>query len=113
MKNLFSERHGYIKPSDVIITENMTQEIENGIFTCIDLLKNYLWEVDNNIDFEYEDIEKYIWVHHLHKRLGDFDYKGSVKDVIINTIANSEWFEKLDVIEEIFIFLNEHEDSVV
>lgn len=91
----------------------MTPEIENGIFTCIDLLKDYLWEVDNNIDFEYEDIGKYLWVHHLHKRLGDFDYKGSVKDVIINTIANSEWFEKLDVIEEIFIFLNKQENSLM
>ena len=30
---LFSERYGYTKPSDVIIREQITPEIESAIFT--------------------------------------------------------------------------------
>ena len=35
---LFSERYGYTKPSDVIIRERITPEIQNAILNCIDEL---------------------------------------------------------------------------
>lgn len=37
---LFSERYGYTKPSDVIIREKITPEIQNAICSCYDKLKN-------------------------------------------------------------------------
>ena len=36
---LFSERYGYTKPSDVIIRERITPEIQNAICNCYDDLK--------------------------------------------------------------------------
>ena len=39
---LFSERYGYTKPSDVIIREKITPEIQNAICSCYDKLKNRL-----------------------------------------------------------------------
>lgn len=32
---LFSERYGYIKPSDIIIRERITPDIQNAIQNCI------------------------------------------------------------------------------
>ena len=40
---LFSERYGYTKPSDVIIREKITPEIQNAICSCYDKLKNRLF----------------------------------------------------------------------
>lgn len=37
---LFSERYGYIKPSDIIVRETITDEIQNAICSCYDRL-NY------------------------------------------------------------------------
>ena len=43
---LFSERYGYTKPSDVIIREKITPEIQNAICSCYDKLKNRLDEAN-------------------------------------------------------------------
>lgn len=38
---LFSERYGYTKPSDVIIRERITPEIQNAICSCYDKLHKF------------------------------------------------------------------------
>lgn len=43
---LFSERYGYTKPSDVIIREKITPEIQNAICSCYDKLKNRLFSAN-------------------------------------------------------------------
>jgi len=103
----FSERYGYIKPSEVIIREQMTPEIQNVICNCLHLLSANLIH-----DF-YTQIERYIWCSFMNQRV---DYFNSSSDVIKCYIQNRkvEWFKKLDLIEEILSvnFKNYHLDTV-
>lgn len=55
---LFSERYGYIKPSDVIIRERITPEMKNAILTCYDMLFERLSDY-NMLDLYY-DMDKNI-----------------------------------------------------
>jgi len=58
---LFSERYGYTKPSDVIIREKITPEIQNAICSCYDKLKNRLF-LDSGLYFDtdpYIALEQY------------------------------------------------------
>lgn len=36
----FSERYGYVQPSDIIIREDMPEEVSNAICNTLDLFKN-------------------------------------------------------------------------
>ena len=93
----FSERYGYEKPSEVIIRERITPEIQNAICNCLH------WFSENSIYNYYYLIERYIWCYFLNKRVDLFN--GNV-DVIKNYIQNNEvkWFMKLDLIETILSF---------
>lgn len=99
---LFSERNGYTHPSDVIITRKVTPEVENGMCTCVDILRgnihvNSIWGI---IGYNYDDLSKYIWLHYLHNRLADYDYRGhGYDDVIIALLRSRDWYDKLDVME--------------
>ena len=56
---LFSERYGYTKPSDVIIRERITPEIQNAILTCYDDLQDILNQYNHgNI---YNEMDEYVW----------------------------------------------------
>lgn len=37
---LFSERYGYTKPVEVLIREKITEEVENALCTCYDVLED-------------------------------------------------------------------------
>lgn len=92
---LFSERYGYIKPSEVIIRENITPDIQNAICTCFDRLSNRL-------NSTYQILDKQVWTYFLNKREADFtDQYGWHKIVSTNLILDKkvEWFRKLDLIE--------------
>jgi hypothetical protein len=96
---LFSERYGYVKVSDVIIRERITPEIQNAICTCFDKLEDYYrLEGGAYTDFEYIELEKYVWTKFLNQRLA---YYHSNDDVLVNYIEDSDnaWFQKLDLIE--------------
>lgn len=96
---LFSERYGYIKVSDVIIRERITPEIQNAICTCFDKLEDYYrLEGVSYTDFEYIELEKYVWTKFLNQRLA---YYHSNDDVLVKYIEDSDnaWFQKLDLIE--------------
>lgn len=88
---LFSERYGYTKPSDIIIRERLTPEIENAICNFFDAL-------EGAAGFIYTELEKYLWVYFFHRRNADYrppfyqlsDDIGSPK---------LKWFRKLDLIE--------------
>ena len=64
---LFSERYGYVKPSEVIIRERITPEIQNAICSCFDRLEKRISQD------EYKQINRYLWVYFLNKREHDFD----------------------------------------
>jgi len=93
----FSERYGYEKPSEVIIRERITPEIQNAICNCL-----HWFSKDLYYD-KYYLIEQYIWCYFLNKRVDLFRANA---DVIKDYIQNNEvkWFIKLDLIETILSF---------
>lgn len=107
---LFSERYGYTKPSDVIIRERITPEIQNAILTCYDILKERL----NSVDclFIYLNLDEYIWTNFLNMRKSEWTI---YIDIISKYIKNerNEWFKKLDLIEICikYLYFNGKKDS--
>ena len=94
---LFSERYGYTKPSDVIIRERITPEIQNAIFNCITKLeKSLTFKEFGYIKKYFTIIEREICEHHFNQKI--LDYK---QGYIINLIDDSsiEWYKKLDLLE--------------
>ena len=102
---LFSERYGYTKPSDIIIRERITPEIQNAIYNCfLNLIENLSSiDAENSRDFytyrkiyTYSYIEKEVWIHFLNAK--KTSYK---RQFILNYIENDayEWYKKLDLIE--------------
>lgn len=110
-QKLFSERYGYKKPSDVMITCEITEIIDNGICTCLDLLRSRIIGMEVANGYSYDDLAIYVWVHYLKNRLGNYSFRGSNYDIIIVTYYNSQWFEKLDLIEFIIDFLYSQNDT--
>ena len=64
---LFSERYGYVKPSEVIIREEITKRIRNAICSCFDRLEK------RKSQDEYKQINRHIWVYFLNKREQEFE----------------------------------------
>ena len=104
--SLFSERYGYTKPSEVIIREEITREIQNAILSCYDTLIDLLvakYPYDNI----YLGLEKYLWTYFLNNRVGDFD-RGQAYQVVAMTFLENEnnlWYKKLDLVEDTIKFL--------
>lgn len=99
---LFSERYGYIKPSEIIIRENITLEIQNAICSCYDRLQNDLFYAKSSYnDDPYIDLEKYLWTFFLNNRAGEFQDGRSYHIVATAYMENNsvEWFRKLDLVE--------------
>jgi hypothetical protein len=98
----FSERYGYIQPSSVLIREELTEEILNAVCTAYDLLNH------KDADF-YREIEKYLWLYFLNRRLTDFYGKhGGYYVVATEYIKNPmiQWYKKLDLIEATISYLS-------
>lgn len=96
----FSERYGYIKPSEILIRENMPDSIQNAICTCFDKLKIFLQRQmgDNIRGFEeYRALEKYLWVYFLNNREAYFNYNYPVATTFLE--GTEFWFRKLDLVE--------------
>ncbi len=84
----FSERYGYRKPSDVIIREQITPEIENAICNCYECIRSESY-------FMYCEINRYIWTHFFNKKLKDYT-QTDIADYIEKC---NEWFLILDLID--------------
>lgn len=101
--SLFSERYGYIKPSDVIIRERITPEIQNAICSCYDRLEN------NARGYDYIALEKYIWRYFLNNRENDFveDFVYAKSYVFTNFVLSKDiaWYHKLDIVEFVIEYL--------
>ena len=96
---LFSERYGYIKPSDVIIRERITPEIQNAIYNCFFYLIEKLSFGDtkySRYNYTYNNIETEVWVHFFNGKKTSYEYQ-----FILNRIEDDtyEWYKKLDLIE--------------
>lgn len=96
----FSERYGYEKPSEVIIRERITPEIQNAICTCYDILKK---EIGIRV---YIEIDEYIWCYFFNLRKDKYNgYGNEITKYIEN--GTKYWYEKLDLIEATLIAINE------
>nr|DAZ44130.1 MAG TPA: AbiJ-like protein [Caudoviricetes sp.] len=93
----FSERYGYTKPSDVIIREKITPEIQNAILNCYDKLRASLEvpQVDEP-EYIYYNMERYLWTYFLNQRESLF--RTNIISDYINDPINL-WYKKLDMIE--------------
>ena len=109
---LFSERYGYIRPSDVIIRETITPEIQNAICSCYDKLPQYfnqygIYSGGN----EYTEMEKYLWTYFLNRREGEFydqHYDGRIYHVVATQFIEDKgepWYRKLDLVESTVKYL--------
>lgn len=88
---LFSERYGYTKPSDIIIREQITPEMQNTICNCY-LKLNYS---DENL---YFSMDRDVWTDFLHQKIDG--YPCTTDGVIINYIEGAnKWYEKFNLIE--------------
>lgn len=99
---LFSDRYGYTKPSDVLIRETITREVENTLCSCYDYLYDYFRKHVSYNDDTYEEMELFLWTNFLNERRNDFynDYGGHI--VVATRFLKDkdrEWFSKLNMVE--------------
>lgn len=99
---LFSERYGYTKPSDVLIREDITKEIENSICSCYDVLDDFLRRNYSYNSETYKQMELYLWTDFLNERRNDFygDYGGHM--IVATQVVKDKkfkWYEKLNLVE--------------
>ena len=107
---LFYERYGYTKPSEVLIREKITTEIENVICSCYDVLYDALRKNYTYSEEIYNDMELYLWTHFLNNRRNDFygNYGGHM--VVATSVIKSndyEWFVKINMLEMSVQWLHE------
>lgn len=106
----FSERYGYVQPSDIIIREKMPIEVSNAICNALDLLENALNPQTHSIT--YKDIELDLWCHFLNQKRSDFYHDfGCYETVATEYIddAHNPWFKRLDMLEYVVQYLIRHQ----
>lgn len=98
---LFSERYNYTKPSDVIIREQITPEIQNAICSCFDRLQQMLIEISDYGKNLYVNMERYLWTYFLNQREGNFQDGRGYHIVATLFLENDKnpWYKKLDLVD--------------
>ena len=95
---LFSERYGYVKPSNVLIREKITPDIQNAICNCY----HNLWESGNSYGYSLQyKIEERLWVYFLNRDKSHFINLGTPSFSVSRYLKNEEnpWYKKLDLLE--------------
>ncbi len=97
---LFSERYGYTKPSDVIIREQITPEIQNAICSCFDRMRQNIGQL------YYKGLQRYLWTEFLHKREFLFEVKSDLF-VATDYLENEtiQWYWKLNLVDKSIEYL--------
>ena len=101
----FSERYGYVKPSNVLKRGNLDKEGATALCNCFDHLEKWLNNYDveryNHYDETYTQMEETIWCFFLNQRRNDFYGFNSHKVVATKYLLsdNIEWYLKYDLIE--------------
>ncbi len=107
-------RNGYVKPSEIIIRERITPEIQNAICSCFDELHEHFSEKVRDYSYDrdgYFEMEKYLWTYFLNRRESDICVRRGYQNVATAVITDDtvEWFKKLDLIEDAINFVHEFE----
>lgn len=107
----FSERYGYTKPSENIIREYISPEIQNAICSCYDRLSISLRGLSLG-DGHFIGLEKHIWVYFLNEREAKFRNGDRYFLSAIPFFENPDinWFLKLNLIEFIIQYLKSNGD---
>ena len=98
----FSERNGYVNPSDIIIRERITPEIRNAILDFLDSLEAKALVI-------FENLNNNFWCKFLHQRMinGQSD---AIEEYCIN---ESVWYKIIDALEFILDGLKFYDFTVV
>ena len=111
---LFSERYGYTKPAEVLVREKITEEIENALCSCYDMLEDYVRKHLAYKDETYKEMELFLWMNFLNKRRNDF-YRDFGSHVIVATCVlkekNYTWYQKLNMVEMSVKWLYDRSDN--
>ena len=107
----FSERYGYVTPSNVIIRECITEPIQNSICNWLDMLRTDVGD--------YKEMDKNAWTYFFNKRNDEYPYLyyaynknyGVVLDFITN--KDVDWYHIFDLIEFIYRYYNIHNNSAI
>lgn len=111
----FSERYGYVKPSDVLIREDMPLSVQNAICTCFDKLEQFFsWQMGgyNEGMEEYRALERHLWVYFLNEREGNLSYNNSPIATTFLENNNKQWYQKLDLVEDAIEYLFNRESRL-
>ncbi|MBQ2969350.1 MAG: hypothetical protein IJE15_03035 [Bacteroidaceae bacterium] len=101
---LFSERYGYTKPSDTIIREKITPEIESAICNSFSFLqKDISYRELGYVHSEYPSLEKFLWIHFFNKKIKDY-FNQEVAIPFLE--SDAYWFMKLDCIDKTLEYLD-------
>lgn len=104
----FSERYGYVKPSNVLIREKITPEIQNAICNCI----HDLYHTERGLSYE-EELEKRLWVYFLNREKSLFYSIETFFPVFPHVFSSylkdekEPWYKKLDLLEAAIKHLSE------
>lgn len=102
---LFSERYGYTHPSDVIVREQITPDIQNAICSCYDrLLEMFRMPITLFDDSTYQNMERHVWTQFLNQRESKFPAHavfGTCTNIFTDYLENEKnpWYRKLDLLE--------------
>lgn len=108
----FSERYGYVKPSDVFKREFLDEDGIQGLCTCFDYLRKWFNQYDNRYEDSYSILEESIWCFFLNKRKQSFwTSEYSHKTVATEFIESdeNEWFDKFDLVEFVIDYMRQHD----
>lgn len=104
----FSERYGYIKPSDVIIREQITKEIQNAMCSAFDVLPELFSNAGASYgEYDYIAVERFLWTQVLNERESKFS-SGRTYHIASTPFIedpSKQWFEKLDLIEKVIDYM--------
>lgn len=100
MAKLFSERYGYVKPTEALIIESMPPEVVNSICNCYD---EYVSHVGR-------EIEKTIWTEFLNERLDEFRNEPIFKYTLED---GNNWLNKLDLLDFVLQLIYSNMDNPI
>lgn len=102
----FSERYGYVKPSEVLKRGFLDEEGKTALCNCFDHLAKWLNHYDVNCynhryDQSYTQLEETIWCFFMNQRRDDFyGYKSHQVVATVYLLSNEyEWYYKFDMME--------------
>lgn len=110
----FSERYGYIKPSDILIRKKITLEVQNAICSCYDRLREQFTRELSYVESDlYMEMEEYLWIYFLNKRKSEFKTISAYHQIEYSIVATTfienklnPWYRKIDIIERTVKYLH-------